>query len=202
MDAKEVRTKLVAHTQENCGYIERRHILDMGRLGECPRKLTWELLNDCPVSHDIKMRLYKGRQMETEIQVRLRNIFRHLYEGPKPIYALDGKVVGFTDGQAGNVMIKIRSVPDDDALPNGRAPNNHYWQTQALMHFGHFSSCIMIYESRTSGRIRTYGHSYSPAIGKSCERKATLVLASTAAKSLPACDCGKCEERGFNNKRN
>jgi hypothetical protein len=197
MDAKEVRTKLLSHTQECCRLFDNHLYLDMARLGECPRKLAWEMLYSLAPGEDIKMRLHAAQRMELNMAHRLAAIFDHDYILPKPIHGPMTKLLGYTSGEIGETLIKIKSVPNDDALPNGRAPNNHYWMTQALMHFGHFTSCIMIYESRASGRIRTYEHSYSPSIGKECEKKAELILAAVKQGRLPKCNCGKCWENGY-----
>ncbi len=200
MDAKEVRTKLVVHTQQHCRLFDNRQYLDISRLGECPRKLVWEMLHECEAGENIRIRLYKAQQMEMDLALRLVSLFGSAYKQPKPIRAMDDRLMGFTSGNIGDTLIIIKSVPDDEALPNGRAHNNHFWQTQALMHFGSFANCVIIYESRSSGRIRTYDLSYSRAIGQKCEQKAKLVLASVKNGRLPKCDCGKCKMNGYDEK--
>ena len=197
MNAKEMRARLLEFTQQNCESFNRSGILDMSRLGECPRKLAWEMMNHRSMSDDLKMRLYKVVQMETELIARLTTILGKSFSAPKVITALDKWVVGITSGQCDSTVIKIKSVPEDEALPNGRAPNNHYWATQGLMHFGHFKNCILIYESRTSGRIQTYDHIYSPQIGLQCQQKAEQIIRAVNAKRLPECQCGRCETKGF-----
>ncbi|HOT98899.1 MAG TPA: hypothetical protein PKZ83_17385 [bacterium] len=197
MDAKEIRARLLTHTQFLVKIFDNTKFLDMSRLGECPRKLTWEMLHGVNPGDDLKMRLFKIHQAEEDLQQRLTRVLSPEYTGTRPIQAMKGRVVGFTSGEFRGMLIKIKSVPDDDALPNGRAPNNHYWMAQALMHFGHFANCILIYESRATGRIRTYDQFYNPAIGEDCERKARLVLASVDKGKLPKCNCGKCDEHGY-----
>lgn len=199
MDAREVRDKLLEITRQDCGLTDGKHYLDMGRLGECPRKLAWEIVHGNGVTDDIKTRLYKARQMEADLQLRLSKLFGKIYSGPRTLYGCDDEVVGHTNGEISpNILVKIKSVPDDEALPNGRTPNNHYWTTQGLMHFGHFNSCIIIYESRASGRIQTYSYVYAPAIGRQCQIKAELVIRAVSEGRLPDCQCGRCRERGFN----
>lgn len=197
MDAKDIRGKLLSYTRRQYRPFDNTQYLDMSRLGECPRKLAWEMLHGVNPSDDLKMRLCKVQQSEADLQSRLARTIGNRFTGTRPIQALQGKVVGFTNGEADGVLLKIKSVPDDDALPDGRAPNNHYWMTQALMHFGKFARCIVIYESRGSGRIRTYEHLYNVVIGLECERKARLVLSAVNGKWLPECVCGKCEKNGY-----
>ena len=197
MDAKEIRNRLIDHTQKHCGHEEVRQNLDMGRLGECPRKIAWEMLHGCRVTGEIKLRLYKGAQMASDIEGRLRDIFGNQYGQPELLTALDGRLWGRTKGRIGDVLIEVKSVPGDEGLPDGRAPNNHYWQTQSLMHFGGFPACVLIYESRASGRIRTYDHTYSREIGTRCETKARRILGAVERRRLPECECGKCAEKGY-----
>ncbi len=197
MDAKEIRTRLIGHTHKLCGHQELRQAVDMGRLGECPRKITWEMLHGCHITEDLKLRLYKARQMAVDIAGRLQAAFGPAYTGPELVTAFEGRLAGETKGRIGDVLIEVKSVPDDAGLPDGRAPNNHYWQTQSLMHFGKFPACVLIYESRSSGRIRTYDHLYSKEIGARCEAKARLILAAVEKRRLPPCECGKCAEKGY-----
>ena len=195
MDAKDLRTRLLAHTQVKANLFDSTRFLNMCRLGECPRKLAQEMLSGVEPNDDLKVRLWKTQQAEIDLHVRLEQILGKNYIGPRPIQGMDGSVFGYTDGECKGILLKFKSVPDDEALPNGRAPNNHYWMTQALMHFGRYKKCIIIYESRTSGRIRTYEHNYSPEMGKECEKKADLVLSAVKQGKLPRCACGKCHSR-------
>jgi len=192
MDAKELRGLLLAHTQHSTNVFDSTRYLNMCRLGECPRKLAHEMLADLEPNDDLKIRLWKTQQAEIELHMRLEQILGNKYTGPEPIQGIDGSVLGYTDGECEGILLKFKSVPDDEALPNGRAPNNHYWMTQALMHFGRFKKCIIIYESRASGRLRTYEYNYSPDMGKECEKKAKRILSAVKQHKLPKCACGKC----------
>jgi len=197
MEAKEVRGELLAYARRSCKPFEKRLYLDISRLGECPRKLAWEMLYSGSPGEDIKLRLFVAQLMESNLVSRLVKLFGSTYVLPKPIYAMMGKLLGYTSGEFGKILVTIKSIPNDDALPDGRASNNHYWMTQALMHFGHYTRCIIIYESRASGRIRTYDITYSPSIGEECEKKAVLILDSVNEGQLPKCNCGRCKENGY-----
>ncbi len=200
MDAKEMRARLLHDTRDRCKLFDNRLHLDISRLGECPRKLAWEMLYSVAPNDDLTMRLHIAQLMESNLVHRIATILDGSFGMPKPLYAMAGKLLGYTSGEVGNTLIKIKSVPSDEAMPDRRAPNNHYWQTQALMHFGPYEDCIIIYESRASGRIRTYGFYYSNEIGQSCEAKAILVLSAVRNRTLPDCSCGKCKENGYTGK--
>lgn len=103
----------------------------------------------------IRLKCYKGYQMEKDLLQRLKEIFEgtnRLHTGTE-ISAFNGQVKGHPDFEFDGFPGDCKTVPLDEYLPTGRVPKRVYYQMQAYMRYSLRDKAIVIYESRESGRI-------------------------------------------------
>ena len=123
-------------------------------------------------SMKIRLRCYKGYQMERDLMERIFNIFPHR-TGPAPEISLfDGAVKGHPDFLFDGYPADCKTVPLDEHLPaNGKVSRKIYWQMQAYMYGMHVDKALVIFESRETGRICDVWLNANRSIQQSIEAK-------------------------------
>lgn len=105
-------------------------------------------------THEIRLRCYKGYQMERDLRVRAKSAFPNEFEEFHPeISAFGGLVKGHPDFMWEGDPGDFKSVPLDEHLPQNKLPRRVYWQMQAYMLYTKKQRSLVIYESKETGRI-------------------------------------------------
>lgn len=121
-------------------------------------ELVSTFLNGFTDSHEIRLRCYKGYQMEADLKDRIQKCLPVIDGGE--IVAHNGLVKGHPDFRydfVNHYPGDCKSVPLDEYLPEpGRLPKKAFWQMQGYMHFDKKDRALIIYESRETGRIRDF----------------------------------------------
>lgn len=128
----------------------------------------------------IRLRCYKGYQMEKDLVQRILNVFPRQAVAPFPeIKMLWGQIqiqghpdFGF-DGYPGD----CKSVPLDEHFPwEGKLPRKVYWQMQSYMKYAEKEKGLVIYESRETGSIRHYWLHENKSIQRQIHLKLEFVV--------------------------
>lgn len=104
-------------------------------------------------SVDIRLRCYKGYQMEADLKARIKGAFPKSYSEGIEVSAFDGLVKGHPDFMFDGFPGDCKTVAIDDHLPNGRVPRKVYFQMQGYMKYLNKPKALVIYESRASGKL-------------------------------------------------
>lgn len=107
-------------------------------------------------SPEIRLRCYKGYQMESDLKTRIQAAFPNRYSQGIEASAFNGLVKGHPDFMFDNMPADCKTVAIDEHLPNGRVPRKVFWQMQGYMLYLNKSSSLVIYESRATGRLMDY----------------------------------------------
>lgn len=102
---------------------------------------------------DIRLRCYKGYQMEADLKARIKGAFPQRYSEGVEAKAFDGKVKGHPDFMFDGFPADCKSVALDEHLPQGRVPRKVYWQMQGYMLYLNAPTSLVIYESRHTGKL-------------------------------------------------
>ena len=107
-------------------------------------------------SHKIRLRCYKGYQMEADLRSRVMQCFPTMAYPAEEIAAFGGLVKGHPDLKFNGHWTDFKAVPLDAHLPDVKVPARVYWQMQGYMRYGGGEKSLVIYESRETGIIRDY----------------------------------------------
>lgn len=104
-------------------------------------------------SPEIRLRCYKGYQMEADLKARIKGAFPDRYSVAVEASAFDGRVKGHPDFMFDGMPGDCKSVALDEHLPQGRVPRKVYWQMQGYMLYLNKGKSLVIYESRSTGKL-------------------------------------------------
>lgn len=125
---------------------------------------------------DIRLRCYKGYQMEADLKARIKGAFPTRYKDGVEVSAFGGKVKGHPDFMFDGFPSDCKSVPLDEHLPQGRVPRKVYWQMQGYMLYLNTSTSLVIYESRATGKLLDFWISANLKIQEEIHDKFTEVI--------------------------
>ena len=125
-----------------------------------------------------RLRCYKGYQMEADLLRRLiavygaQRVHTHI-----ELIAHTGLVQGHPDFRIDGVLGDCKSVLRDDWIPkSGNLPRRVYWQMQGYMLLDQTPRCVVIYESRESGKIKDHWINANAAIQSDITAKLDHVI--------------------------
>lgn len=125
-------------------------------------------------SLSIRLRCYKGYQMEADFLQRIKACLPVADGGE--IIAFDGIVKGHPDFVYGpGFPGDCKSVPLDEHLPELKLPRKVYWQMNGYMLYKKASRALVIYESRETGKIRDYWINANRSIQQEIDIKLNFV---------------------------
>lgn len=142
-------------------------------------ELRHEFFNGFQDGHEIRLKCYKGYQMERDLKERINKCFvGHVGPGGE-ISAFNGLVQGHPDFLFDGYPADCKSVNLDEHLPiESKLPRKVYWQMQGYMFYGGASKALVIYESRQSGFIRDFWINANPMVQSQIDIKMRNVLAT------------------------
>lgn len=103
----------------------------------------------------IRLRCYKGYQMEADLLNRLKKLFPDKVKTGIEYVAFDGIVKGHPDFEFEGYPADCKTVPLEEYLRD-RVSKKIYWQMQAYMYWSSKEKALVIMEARDSGAIRDY----------------------------------------------
>lgn len=129
-------------------------------------------------SKEIRLRCYKGYQMERDLKERIKATFDHRIRFDIEVSAFDGLVKGHPDFALDENPGDCKTVPLDEHLPKERLPRKVFYQMQGYMLYMRKKSAIVIYESRETGKIQDYWITAHESIQREIDAKFQQVLRS------------------------
>lgn len=125
---------------------------------------------------DIRLRCYKGYQMEADLKARIKGAFPQSYADGIEAVAFDGQVKGHPDFMFDGFPADCKSVALDEHLPQGRVPRKVYWQMQGYMLYLNLPKSLVIYESRHTGKLLDFWINSNLKIQEEIHDKFTEVI--------------------------
>jgi len=143
---------------ENSNFDTERNYISLSHVGLEEGQLIKMYREGFTDSEIIRLKCYKGYQMEKDLLVRLKQVFggkiTTRFEKDIEITAFGGIVKGHPDFLMNGFPGDIKSVLMDDWLPlKSDIPRKVYFQIQGYMLYMEKESGILVYESRESGII-------------------------------------------------
>jgi len=148
--------ELERYTAANSNFDRTRPYVSMSHVTLSEEEIMALFLNGFEDSLAIRLRCYKGYQMERDLKERISKVFPDQVKFGIEIEAFQGMVLGHPDFFFAGYPADCKSVPLDEHLPGGKLPRRVYWQMQAYMKYSLKSQALVIYESRETGRIMHY----------------------------------------------
>jgi len=184
MNAEQIAKSLEAYTARYSRY---ELIRDYISLSNCALSVD-ELIDQYRVGFadgiTIRLRCYKGYQMEDDLRGRLIKTHPEFISAGGEISAFDGIVKGHPDFRFDRRPGDCKSVLMDSWIPeNGKLPRKVYWQMQGYMLYGYFDESLVVYESRESGRIKAFAVRANPKIQEEIDKKLRQVVAEIERKA-------------------
>lgn len=127
-------------------------------------------------SPDIRLRCYKGYQMEADLKARIKGAFPDSYSKGIEVSAFGGLVKGHPDFMFDEFPGDCKTVQIDEHLPVGRVPRKVFYQMQGYMHYLKKAKALVIYESRGSGKIVDFWLNANREIGLEIDAKFSAVV--------------------------
>jgi hypothetical protein len=150
-----VAKELEAYTASMSGFETKRNYLSLSHISMEDEEILSQWFNGFRDSHMIRLKCYKGYQMERDLINRVVSVY-----GPDRaklnVEVGKGLWKGHVEIVLDDIPTDCKSVPLDEHLPQDRLPRRVYWQMQAYMFYGNWAEGRIIYESRESGIIRDY----------------------------------------------
>jgi hypothetical protein len=133
----------------------KRNYISLSNAVKTEEELLHDYFNGFQDGHEIRLKCYKGYQMELDLRARIEKCF-YGHVGPfDEISVFNGLVKGHPDFSYDGYPADCKSVNLDEHLPvDGKLPRKVYWQMQAYMLYSKKAKGLVIYESRQSGFIR------------------------------------------------
>lgn len=115
-------------------------------------------------SHEIRLRCYKGYQMEADLKRRIKEAYPDKYTEAPEVTAFGGIVKGHPDFCFDGFPGDCKAVAIDEHLPVGRVPRKVYFQMQGYMLYMNKNKALVVYESRATGKLCDFWISANQAI--------------------------------------
>lgn len=153
-----VSAELEKWTAANCGHEEKRDYIGLSMAALTEEEIINNYMAGFPDGdHSLRLRWYKGYQMEKDLLRRLKIVYGDRVTIPaQEITAFHGKVLGHPDFDFEEDPADCKSVPLDAHIPTGKLPKKVWAQAQASMWYKRRKRALVVYESRESGIIRHF----------------------------------------------
>lgn len=155
---------LEAYTAHNSNFETSRSYFSLSHAFLPYEDIRIQMLKGFPDSHVIRLKCYKGYQMEQDLLRRITEVFRDTITLKPEVSAFDGMVKGHPDFLYEGDPADCKTVPLDEHLPGERLPRRVYWQLQGYMLYMKRDRALAVYESRESGWIRDYWVKPNPTV--------------------------------------
>jgi hypothetical protein len=168
----ELAKSLEDYTARHSNFQTKRNYISLSHIALDDHELLKQWFQGFEDSYKIRLRCYKGYQMERDLIQRLISIYGKYepeckistgkiklgveYSSPNGLFKGHPEGELIIDRVDNAVPFDCKSVPLDEHLPDGKLPRKVYWQMQAYMLYGKKDKACVLYESRETGIIREY----------------------------------------------
>lgn len=152
----DIAKKLEAYTAANSNFETKRDYISMSHSSSTIEEIVNSWRNGFEDSHVIRLRCYKGYQMEKDLVDRVVRTFPSEVTLHQEITAYGGVVKGHPDFNFNLFPSDVKAVPLEEHLPGYKIPRRVYCQMQAYMLYSNQPKALVIYEARDSGKIQHY----------------------------------------------
>lgn len=170
-----ISEQLEKHTADISGFETSRDYISLSHCANDKEEILRMFLDGFPANHMIRLKCYKGYQMERDMIERVKQVFAFQggpYAPGGEIVAFGGLVKGHPDFLFDGYPADCKSVPEDKHLPEAiRLPRRVYYQLQGYMQYRLQDKALAIYESRESGLIRDYWIKANLSVQKEIDEK-------------------------------
>ena len=130
-----ISQKLIQYTCTNSHFEASRSYISLSKIASTVEKLIADYKNGFPDSENIRLKCYKGYQMEANLKGRLLHLFPNSISEAKEISIEQGLFKGHPDFLWDGFPGDCKSVLKDDWLPilDWNIPKRIIWQIQAYM---------------------------------------------------------------------
>lgn len=152
----DIARQLEKYTCENSNFQPKRNYISISHASNTVDELIDEYYNGFQDSVPIRLKCYKGYQMERDIVHRMKAIYGNAVDTDNTaVSAHDGLVQGHPDFLFNGYPADCKSLLNDEYLPvsGGKLPRRVYWQMQGYMLYMKKDRSLLIYESRQSGLL-------------------------------------------------
>lgn len=168
---------LEQYTAEHSNFETKRNYISLSQIHMSPEQLLHTFYNGFEDGHEIRLRCYKGYQMERDLKARIIAVFGEKINPTVEISLHDGLVQGHPDLEYDGYPADCKTVPLDEHLPkDGKLSRKIYWQLQGYMHYKKVHQAVAIYESRETGIIRDIWITSNQSIQKEIQWKVDYVV--------------------------
>jgi hypothetical protein len=145
---------LEIHTASISKFDPHRDYISLSHVHLSAQELFDQFVDGFHDSRPIRLKCYKGYQMEADLVKRIMSTFTGRVQIGIEIRAFDGLVLGHPDFLFDGYPADCKSILMDEWLPRDAAlPRRIYWQMQAYMKYGNFTKSLVVLESRETGYI-------------------------------------------------
>lgn len=157
MDNREITRNMVRITCDNSCFDSERNYVSLSNCAQTTRELIDQYNKGFQDSTAVRLKCYKGYQMERDLVNRLKMVYGDLISTGTEISIADGLVKGHPDFEFREYPGDCKSVLRDSWIPDFRKlPRRVFWQMQAYMFYMKKNKSLVIYESRETGFLRVY----------------------------------------------
>jgi hypothetical protein len=153
-----ISQKLIEYTCENSNFETSRNYISLSKIGSSIDELISDYRNGFQDNPAIRLKCYKGYQMEHDLKARLFKIFPlHMTDGQE-ISIEGGLIKGHPDFQWDGDPGDCKSVLKDEWIPQDihLIPRRIIYQIQAYILYTKRTRGLLIFESRETGLIRDF----------------------------------------------
>ena len=162
-----IAQNLIEYTVKHSNFETKRNYISLSHIALSVDEIVEMCVNGFEDSENIRLKCYKGYQMERDLLCRLKACFepgRVISGAETPeINPYNGLVKGHPDFWFDGYPGDFKSVLKDDWLPDKikefpycRLPHKVVWQMQGYMLFSNKDRGYVVYESRETGLIADY----------------------------------------------
>jgi hypothetical protein len=151
---RSVARELEVYTARNSRFETERDYISLSHASLSVDEIILQRANGFEDSELIRLRCYKGYQMEDDLKRRIKAVFGDRVEMNVEVSAFDGLVKGHPDFTFDGYPADCKTVPLDEHLPKDKKVSRKvYAQMQAYMLYMQKPKSLVIYESRETGKL-------------------------------------------------
>jgi len=151
-----ISNDLTRYTCENSHFEPCRNYISLSKIASPVEELIADYGNGFEDSVPIRLKCYKGYQMEADLKSRLFHLFPDKVQDGGEISIEGGLIKGHPDFLWNGMPGDCKSVLKDEWMPVDQLPRRIYWQIQAYMLYSHKEKGLLIFESRETGLIKDF----------------------------------------------
>lgn len=184
----DISKQLEAFTAANSSYELSRDYVSISHCGDSVEKQIETYFAGFIDSLEIRLRCYKGYQIEKDLVGRIKKVFTNRITTGFEISEFDGLVKGHPDFCFDDLPGDCKSVPNDEHLPFAKEgkqiPRKVFWQMQGYLYYMKKPKGLLIYEVRDTGRIQDYWVYANPTIGETIHSNNKAIVAEIQKRQL------------------